>query len=48
VLRRLARSVPLYAGGSGATVAVADDAGAVVLEADPLAGAGRVAARARS
>ena len=46
-LRRLAGAVPLYAAGAGATAAFATEAGAVLLDADPLGGAERVAALQR-
>jgi hypothetical protein len=38
-LRRLARALPLYAAGAGATPAFATDTGARVLDVDPLAAA---------
>jgi DNA-binding transcriptional MerR regulator len=47
-LAPLARDVPLYAAGAGATPEVAADAGAVLLDVDPLAAAERVAAGVRA
>jgi len=43
----LAREVPLYAAGAGATPEIAADAGAVLLDVDPIAAVERVAAGAR-
>ncbi len=46
-LRRLARAMPVWVAGAGATPAFATDAGAHLLDVDPLAAAERVAAAAR-
>ena len=45
-IRRLARTVPLWIAGGGATSETAQEAGAQLLDADPLGAADRLAARA--
>jgi MerR family transcriptional regulator, light-induced transcriptional regulator len=47
-LRRLARTLPLYAAGAGATPAFATDTGAYLLDVDPLAAAEHVATARRA
>jgi MerR family transcriptional regulator, light-induced transcriptional regulator len=47
-LRRLARAMPVWVAGAGATPAFATDTGAHLLDVDPLAAAERVAAAMRA
>ena len=47
-LRRLARAMPVWVAGAGATPAFARDTGAHLLDVDPLAAAERVAAALRA